>query len=561
LFSYLSRASNTTKYQRPENREETLTELAMFWNKRKIENLSVALSVKYKKVASDLLKSKTETNNICNKIGTPMANIDWKELIEDARASACRTNSRKLPYITSTQATIILYNDIKVTPRQTSLRIKEALDNLLLPDMSNLRLPLLSKTKEEKESLLRDHLEGFDVDSLDKEYNELIRNVICPAFEIAIEEINFERIHWSARIKKCADTSKQRMLFRKKLSSTSSKLKVLITSYKTISDNNQKVEDLMNGNFGWTQRLLSNSSLNLSDVDERALLESYLKFKRCEEEIVLIKRDMDSYLRYYSGKIKSLKRTMDNIQQQPISEDKKYRGIALGKIILLKNGLLFAECQLARGAKAFSGIISPNVDIQSDYPVLENFEVEDTPDDNVGLNEISDDEGSESLELFDINLDLVLSTGSEFTLVFGESFYYACGNGDITEWSMPLMLSQSNINGRNGSTACTVISLLIGYTMLKSAFTGDEMPECLKYFVGCMEIGNLIHGSGGLLTVPEALLVLPADINLSMTNEQNSHIIGDITLHQVVLKYLEKEKKGFLIIVAGWFDVLLANYN
>lgn len=65
------------------------------------------------------------------------------------------------------------------------------------------------------------------------------------------------------------------------------------------------------------------------------------------------------------------------------------------------------------------------------------------------------------------------------------------------------------------------------------------MPECLKYFVGCMEIGNLIHGSGGLLTVPEALLVLPADINLSMTNEQNSHIIGDITLHQVVLKYLE----------------------
>ncbi|XP_066932550.1 uncharacterized protein [Clytia hemisphaerica] len=47
LFSYLSRTGNTTKHQSPENREETLTELAFHWNKIKITRIVFDLKKRY----------------------------------------------------------------------------------------------------------------------------------------------------------------------------------------------------------------------------------------------------------------------------------------------------------------------------------------------------------------------------------------------------------------------------------------------------------------------------------------------------------------------------------
>jgi len=54
--SYLSRLSNTTKYMLPQHREDTITEFAMDWNKRKVEKLATSLVKRFKKVESELKK-------------------------------------------------------------------------------------------------------------------------------------------------------------------------------------------------------------------------------------------------------------------------------------------------------------------------------------------------------------------------------------------------------------------------------------------------------------------------------------------------------------------------
>uniref|UniRef100_A0A7M5X3X6 Uncharacterized protein n=1 Tax=Clytia hemisphaerica TaxID=252671 RepID=A0A7M5X3X6_9CNID len=54
LFSYLSRFGNSTKYQLPERREETLTEAVLHWNKSKIKKLVPDLVKRYYKNKENL---------------------------------------------------------------------------------------------------------------------------------------------------------------------------------------------------------------------------------------------------------------------------------------------------------------------------------------------------------------------------------------------------------------------------------------------------------------------------------------------------------------------------
>uniref|UniRef100_A0A7M6DRD2 Uncharacterized protein n=2 Tax=Clytia hemisphaerica TaxID=252671 RepID=A0A7M6DRD2_9CNID len=50
LFNYLSRFGNSTKYQLPEKREETLTEAVLHWNKVKVKKIVPDLAKRYRKV-------------------------------------------------------------------------------------------------------------------------------------------------------------------------------------------------------------------------------------------------------------------------------------------------------------------------------------------------------------------------------------------------------------------------------------------------------------------------------------------------------------------------------
>lgn len=52
------------------------------------------------------------------------------------------------------------------------------------------------------------------------------------------------------------------------------------------------------------------------DEDKRMLLMTYMKMKRSEEELILIKQDMESYLSYYNEKANILKSKIIAMEEQ-----------------------------------------------------------------------------------------------------------------------------------------------------------------------------------------------------------------------------------------------------
>ena len=102
------------------------------------------------------------------------------------------------------QCLILLYFDLRC-PATLPSNIKEAIEAVNLPDLTNVKVPVLQKKKVEKEQLLN------DLSSLDISVNEittsavdLLNYILLPAFHTAIECHYFEKVHWSACLKKCA---------------------------------------------------------------------------------------------------------------------------------------------------------------------------------------------------------------------------------------------------------------------------------------------------------------------------------------------------------------------
>ena len=93
-------------------------------------------------------------------------------------------------------------------------------------------------------------------------------------------------------------------------------------------------------------------------------------------------------------------------------------------------------------------------------------------------------------------------------------------------------ISQNSIGGRNGSTACAVISLLFGSTVCKREnFTYADLR---KLGIGAMEIGNILleeNNISGLLDYEEALQLLPENIVLEAISEGNLILDGDENAH------------------------------
>lgn len=110
----------------------------------------------------------------------------------------------KLPTLTKSQAVILLYNDLKLIPPNSSTSVKDKLVSSVIPDLSLIKIPLLSKTKKEKERLLIDYWDACEQEDLDNEYKKLTKDVIVPAFQIAMEKCYFEKVHWQTQLKKVA---------------------------------------------------------------------------------------------------------------------------------------------------------------------------------------------------------------------------------------------------------------------------------------------------------------------------------------------------------------------
>ena len=70
-------------------------------------------------------------------------------------------------------------------------------------------------------------------------------------------------------------------------------------------------------------------------------------------------------------------------------------------------------------------------------------------------------------------------------------------NEEICAWYFPPEISQSTFNGRNGSNACSMISILAAYFFARSRLEipkgGVLSSEFVKTFCGCIELGNRMY--------------------------------------------------------------------
>jgi hypothetical protein len=80
-------------------------------------------------------------------------------------------------------------------------------------------------------------------------------------------------------------------------------------------------------------------------------------------------------------------------------------------------------------------------------------------------------------------------------------------------------LSQSKIDGRQGSSACTIIAALTAHKVLSGILAlpnskrAHPPTEVLEMFIACIRQGNHVYDSSnlkGLLTIDEALEALSA---------------------------------------------------
>lgn len=100
INSYMSRCGNTTKYMRPEGRDEVLTEHAIAWNKRKICAMPAMLVRRFARVVEMCHASKKDCDNILteyNLNSDKNLNIaKWKEeVIEQAKAEELVSTARQ----------------------------------------------------------------------------------------------------------------------------------------------------------------------------------------------------------------------------------------------------------------------------------------------------------------------------------------------------------------------------------------------------------------------------------------------------------------------------------
>lgn len=70
-------------------------------------------------------------------------------------------------------------------------------------------------------------------------------------------------------------------------------------------------------------------------------------------------------------------------------------------------------------------------------------------------------------------------------------------DGDVTSWMFPAEFCQSSIDGRNGSNACSVISLAVAHTFLTIDIPlplGNHLPlHWTKLLYLCMRLGNALY--------------------------------------------------------------------
>lgn len=142
----------------------------------------------------------------------------------------------------------------------------------------------------------------------------------------------------------------------------------------------------------------------------------------------------------------------------------------MAKLGLVQDGIDFAMKQIASGIVSFAPVLTDKLDEFCQVLLTHQIEYQESDDeeslsddgDNDEDAEMPSEESSERDSHFgDIVLDALANIGTGPVFVVPSEEIRA----GATCWKLPLDASQGGYNGINGSNACSLISLLIGYTL------------------------------------------------------------------------------------------------
>lgn len=163
----------------------------------------------------------------------------------------------------------------------------------------------------------------------------------------------------------------------------------------------------------------------------------------------------------------------------------------MAKLALIKEGMNFATKQIAAGISAFAPVLTEELHVFRTFLLTHEVEEEEDADDEESLNGDGDgDENDNIIEFLGGNAsDLAVgsATGNAIlqalsTLsvpVLDPVFPEVLAPG-VSCWKFPKEISQGFYKGRNGSNACSLISILLGYALsfLKSSAPGVPIMYC-----------------------------------------------------------------------------------
>jgi len=203
-----------------------------------------------------------------------------------------------------------------------------------------------------------------------------------------------------------------------------------------------------------------------------------------------------------------------------------------GLLSLLEEGKDFALKQIATGLNAFASVLSDELDAFRTLSLqCEEDRLIDSFDDtqNEEREGEEEEEGDEEEYEEDDERGLQVEASgngdlAEFATILDEldELDPLCSvslDDDVCAWHLPPQMCQSLLNQRNGSNACSLISLLIAYVLEKKNI---EIPDegfipsyLVKILCGCIELGNRIYDNcrdslpNRYLPIQEASTLLP----------------------------------------------------
>lgn len=223
---------------------------------------------------------------------------------------------------------------------------------------------------------------------------------------------------------------------------------------------------------------------------------------------------------------------------------------------VIRSGIVFAEEQFRKGLEHFSDVLSvetiDSFKCDLNYHLMqvdendekgenkekgrrveagdEEFGDDDGDDGGDGEDDGGDDDGEDdSGDGFDY--DILRNVGLE---IMGTVEEEDCQTGE-NFIILPPHLCQSTLGGRNGSSACTVISLITGCFINQN--DRISLKESLPAFIGCIEAGNSLHEGPEFLLVDEAIQLLPFSATV---NEERDCYKKD--LETIVLQLFQNAK-------------------